>query len=89
MNWVKYYMLNSGSYYGATLMANWVADMKQIDPTKITTAAVVFKEYGQYSMPGLALAPERAHRRWESCRVTPRRCYLNQRIRAAVRRPVR
>ncbi|MEO7142756.1 MAG: DUF4434 domain-containing protein [Bryobacteraceae bacterium] len=53
MNWVKYYMLNSGSYYGTTLMANWVADMKQIDATKTTTAAVVFKEYGQSSMPGM------------------------------------
>jgi hypothetical protein len=34
-------------------MANWVADLKSLDPTKLTTAAVVFKQTGSGSMPGL------------------------------------
>ncbi len=57
MNWVKYYggaNYDASAYYGTSLMANWVADLKSLDPTKLTTAAVVFKETGSGSMPGLA-----------------------------------
>jgi Domain of unknown function (DUF4434)/Domain of unknown function (DUF5109) len=50
MNWVKKY---GGNYYGTRLMANWAADMKSIDPTKLTTAAVVVKKTGRGEMPGL------------------------------------
>ncbi len=41
MNWAKYY---GPSYYGTTLMRDFVADMKLIEPTKRTAAAVVFKK---------------------------------------------
>lgn len=51
MNWVMYYQPN---YYGTTLLANFVADMKTVDPTKPVAAAVVFKEFGVGSMPGMA-----------------------------------
>src|SRR5579872_2441783 len=51
MNWVLYY---SPSYYGTTLLANFVADMKTLAPTKPVAAAVVFKEYGYGAMPGMA-----------------------------------
>jgi hypothetical protein len=54
MNWVKHYGRN---YYGTTLMANWVADLKKLDSTKQTSAAVVVKKTGRGSMPGLT-APE-------------------------------
>ena len=56
MNWVKYYggsNYDASTYYGTTLMANWVADLKSIDATKLATAAVVVKEAGSGSMPGL------------------------------------
>jgi Domain of unknown function (DUF4434) len=59
MNWVKYYggsNYDASAYYGTTLMANWIADLKSLDPTKLTTAAVVFKETGSGSMPGLTAA---------------------------------
>ena len=51
MNWVMYYQPN---YYGTTLLANFVSDMKTVDPTKPVAAAVVFKEYGVGAMPGMA-----------------------------------
>jgi len=60
MNWVKYYGAlngnNAAGYYGTLQMANWIADMKAIDPTKLTTAAVVFKKDGRGAMPGLTAA---------------------------------
>ncbi len=57
MNWVKYYGQQHGAgatgYYGTNLMAEWVNDMKAIDATKLTSAAVVVKESGTGAMPGL------------------------------------
>jgi hypothetical protein len=55
MNWVKYSSINcnAATYSGTTLMSDWVADMKAIDPTKLTTAAIVVKETGMGAMPGL------------------------------------
>lgn len=53
MNWVLNYGPN---YYGTTIMANFVADMKTLDPTKPVAAAVVFKEFGFGSMPGMTPA---------------------------------
>lgn len=56
MNWVKCYggpNYDASAYYGTTLMANWVADLKSIDPTKLATASVVFKQSGSGTMPGL------------------------------------
>jgi hypothetical protein len=50
MNWVKYYGAN---YYGTSLMADWVADMKSLDAAKLTSAAVVVKKTGWGGMPGL------------------------------------
>jgi len=50
MNWAKYY---GAAYYGTTLLANWVADMKSLDAAKLTTVAVVFKKTGWGGMPGL------------------------------------
>jgi hypothetical protein len=50
MNWVKYY---GSDYYGSFLLRDFVADMKQIDPTKLTAATVVFKKAGDGLMPGL------------------------------------
>lgn len=44
MNWVKYYTSLNGSYYGTTLLKNYIDDMKVIDPTKPVSAAVVFKK---------------------------------------------
>ncbi len=59
MNWVKYYggpNYNASAYYGTTLMRKWVARMKSLDPTKLTTAAVVVKETGDGAMPGMSAA---------------------------------
>lgn len=53
MNWVKYY---GRTYYGTHLLAQWIADMKALDATKLTTAAVVVKETGSGNMPGLTAA---------------------------------
>lgn len=56
MNWVKAdggANYDASAYYGTQLMANWVADLKSLDPTKLATAAVVVKETGSGSMPGL------------------------------------
>ena len=50
MNWVKYY---GAGYYGTMLLADWVADMKHIDASKLTAASVVVKETGSGVMPGL------------------------------------
>ena len=61
MNWVKYYGALNGNtaagYYGTVQMVNWIADMKAIDPGKLTTAAVVFKKDGTGAMPELFSAP--------------------------------
>ncbi len=60
MNWVKYYGALNGNtaagYYGTVQMANWIADMKAIDPGKLTTAAIVIKKDGTGAMPGLTPA---------------------------------
>ncbi len=60
MNWVKYYGQKNGNgaagYYGTNLMAQWAADMKTIDATRPTSAAVVVKESGTGVMPGLTAA---------------------------------
>lgn len=55
MNWVAYNQTNynAGGYYGTTQLANWVSEMNALDPTKLTTAAVVVKEAGDGAMPGL------------------------------------
>jgi hypothetical protein len=53
MNWVKYY---GAGYYGTSLLANWVADMKSLDAAKLTTATVVVKKAGWGGMPGLTAA---------------------------------
>lgn len=53
MNWAKYYGV---AYYGTTLLANWVADMKSLDAAKRTTVAVVVKKTGWGGMPGLTAA---------------------------------
>jgi hypothetical protein len=50
MNWIKYYGVE---YYGTTLLANWIADLKTLDSAKITTASVVFKQSPSGPMPGL------------------------------------
>ena len=57
MNWVKYYggsNYDASTYYGTTLLQNWVSDMKSLDPARLTTAAAVVKETGSGSMPGLS-----------------------------------
>ena len=56
MNWVKAFGTQTGNaanYYGTALLADWVATMKGVDPTKMTTAAVVVKESPLGAMPGL------------------------------------
>jgi hypothetical protein len=50
MNWVKKY---GAAYNGTSLLADWAADMKNIDPAKSTTASVVVKEAASGEMPGL------------------------------------
>jgi hypothetical protein len=50
MNWMKYY---GHAYYGTGQLANWAADMRSIDSTKLTAATVVVKATSQGSMPGL------------------------------------
>jgi hypothetical protein len=50
MNWVKKYGAN---YNGTALLANWAADMKNIDPARATTASVVVKKTASGEMPGL------------------------------------
>ncbi len=50
MNWVNYY---SRDYYGTALLRDFVADMKRIDPDKITAATVVFKKDQDGLMPSL------------------------------------
>ena len=50
MNWVKYY---GRDYYGTAVLRDFVADMKRIDPDKITAATVVFKKEGDGLMPPL------------------------------------
>lgn len=54
MNWVKYYVQQSASYYGTTLLANFVSDMRSADPTKPVSAAVVIKETGWGAMPSMS-----------------------------------
>jgi hypothetical protein len=56
LNWVKYYNDLSGTYYGTTLIKDFVTDMEALDPTKPVAAAVVFKKDGYGSMPGLSPA---------------------------------
>ena len=57
MNWVK---LDGGpnydasKYYGSLQLQYWVTDLKSIDPTKLATASVVFKETGSDPMPSLS-----------------------------------
>jgi hypothetical protein len=53
MNWAKRYGAN---YYGTTLLADWVADMRRLDPAKLTTVTVVVKKTGWGGMPGLSAA---------------------------------
>ncbi len=53
MNWVKRY---GAGYYGTTLLADWVADMKCVDAAKLTTVAVVVKKTARGAMPGLTAA---------------------------------
>jgi hypothetical protein len=53
MNWVKKY---GAAYSGTSLLANWAADMKNMDPAKATTASVVVKETASREMPGLTAA---------------------------------
>lgn len=57
MNWVKYYGQQNGEaangYYGTNLMAQWDADMKNLDSTKLTSAAIVVKKTGTGAMPSL------------------------------------
>ncbi len=50
MNWVKYY---GRDYYGTAVLRDFVADMKRIDPDKITAATVVFKKEKDGLMPPL------------------------------------
>jgi hypothetical protein len=57
MNWVKYY---GDGYYGTRLLADWVSDLKRLDPAKRTSAAPVIKKIGTGQMPGLT-APELQH----------------------------
>jgi hypothetical protein len=54
MNWLKYY---GPAYYGTRLLADWVSDLKSLDPAKSTSAAPVIKKIGTGPMPGLS-APE-------------------------------
>jgi hypothetical protein len=67
MNWIKFYQSNWGlgigcawmdytgnTYYGTTLLANYVADMKAVDPTKPVSAAIVFKETARGCMPSMS-----------------------------------
>jgi hypothetical protein len=51
MNWVRYY---GEDYYGTHLMADWVSDMRSIDPGKVTSGVLVVKKTGQGVMPGLS-----------------------------------
>ena len=53
MNWVKKY---GPGYQGTSLLANWAADMKNIDPARATTASVVVKKEGSGEMSGLTAA---------------------------------
>lgn len=55
MNWLKYYGQQHGvpAYYGTNLMAQWASDVKAIDASKLTTAAVVVKKSASGIMPGL------------------------------------
>jgi Domain of unknown function (DUF4434) len=50
MNWVNYY---GRHYYGTRLLADWVTDMKAIDPRSRTAASVVMKKKATGVMPGL------------------------------------
>jgi hypothetical protein len=53
MNWVKKYGV---AYGGTSLVANWSADMKNMDPAKATTVSVVMKEMASGEMPGMTPA---------------------------------
>jgi uncharacterized protein DUF4434 len=53
MNWAKEY---GAAYSGTSLLANWAADMKSIDPAKAATASVVVKEMAAGEMPGMTPA---------------------------------
>jgi hypothetical protein len=53
LNWIKTY---GADYYGTTLLKNFVTDMRALDATKPVCAAVVFKQTGYNSMPGLTPA---------------------------------
>jgi hypothetical protein len=50
MNWVKEY---GACYDGTELLANWAADMKNIDPGRKTLATVVVKKSGSGAMQGV------------------------------------
>jgi hypothetical protein len=50
MNWVKYY---GRDYYGSAVVRDFVADLKHLDPSRMTAATVVFKKDRDGVMPGL------------------------------------
>lgn len=53
INWLKF----SGSgYYGATLLRDWVTDVKSVNSSFLTLAAPVFKEQAYQAMPPLTPA---------------------------------
>lgn len=59
MNWIKFYgqdQAGAAGYYGTNLIAQWCTDMKALDPQKLTTTALVVKEFGTGLMPGLTSA---------------------------------
>lgn len=50
LNWVKH---SGPSYYGISLLNQFVSDVRAIDPTKVVFTAPVFKKDGVGAMPGL------------------------------------
>ncbi len=53
INWLKF---SGTGYYGATLLRDWAADVKSVNPSLITLAAPVFKEQAYQAMPPLTPA---------------------------------
>ncbi|MCW5978975.1 MAG: DUF4434 domain-containing protein [Bryobacteraceae bacterium] len=50
MNWAGHY---GPGYYGSKVLGDFVADMKKVDPGRVTAATVVFKKDGAGPMPGM------------------------------------
>ena len=50
LNWAAAY---GPGYYGTKLLADFVDDVRRLDPRKLVAAAPVFKKHGWDSMPGL------------------------------------